>query len=343
MDMPGYTDYGKMYEMNPGAFFQAQEQLGLAQQFQQQKQLQAEQTTQGMGLDNMFKQDTYGDRVRAGTAAADTAGYEAVNAGVKSRINSATEGLQLDAAKKEQILKASKADLDQFELGAQQMSYSLDPKEREQGLQLLRMHKDFVKMRDEGGIRAEAATQAQKHAKELEGLRQSGQIKLENLRSSNRVAAKGAADKGIDDVYKAVQTGKVSPDKAAAAFGSAALQAQAAGDMEMYAQYANAAAQMERLAMTTKPDAAAGKPDIGQLGGIPVTPPRTPTFQAPATQGPVSGLLYPNGQPNPAAQGAPTAAVPNPKHIAFLKANPGRVAEFEAKFGPGSAKQYLGK
>jgi len=53
MDMPGYLDYGKMMEMNPMAYQQANDQLSLAKQFQAEKQKQAEATT----LEGMLKNE----------------------------------------------------------------------------------------------------------------------------------------------------------------------------------------------------------------------------------------------------------------------------------------------
>ncbi len=285
MDLPNYTDLGKIYEMNPGAFMEAQNQMGLARQFQDQKLLQEGHITRQKELANIFDEQNNPLRLQQRQLENEGLGLQNRGLGVDTRIKEATEGLQLNAAQAELVKKAKQSDLDAMEIQGQQWAYSQHPdprvreRERAQGEQLLRMHKDFIKLRDEQKFRAEESAKGRSHDFALEAQRAKNAQALVGAKA----AAKASSDKGVKDVFDAVQSGKVSPDKAAAAFGAAALQAEAQGDADQAATYRNAAAVMEQLATTTKPDMRAGKPDLGG-SGIATIPPRAPTFTpGPAT------------------------------------------------------------
>lgn len=308
MEMPGYTDYGKMYEMNPGAFFQAQEQLGLAQQFQKQKQAQAEQTTQGMGLDNMFKQDTYGDRVRKGTADADLAGYQANDAGVKSRINTATEGLQLNAEQKKLIQQASKSDLDMLEIEGQRMAYNPDPAIRAKGEKLISLHKDFIKMRAEQGFTAGENAKNRSHQSSMESQRQAGMAAREQARAKGKNNASAGTE-------------KMTMDQRISHYAAKAQEARAAGDEVLAADLYAEAQYLSSLKAFQRPDPLAGKIDTPAIAGLPAVPPRPP-------------VMPPTGTP----QGRPTAAPPKAVLADVQKMYPGVPAEklreaYKKKFG----------
>lgn len=279
MDMPSYDQYGKWFGDGPMSLHYGMQQMDLAKQFQDQKYLQEQEATKKASLQNLFDEQNNPLRIQNQEISNRKLGYEADDAGVKSRINAATEGLQLDAKQKEFIQKAKQSDLDMMEIEGQRMAYSPDPQVRSQGEQLLKMHKDFIKLREQGKIQSDQDAQRHKYALELEAQRARNAQALAQTRASAKTG-------GIKSVYDAVMSGKVAPDKAAAAFGAAALQAEVEGDMNAAAEYRNAAATMEKLATTTKPDAMVGKPDVGAMGGIPTTPPRQPTFtpqqQAPA-------------------------------------------------------------
>ncbi len=296
MDLPNYTDLGKIYEMNPGAFMEAQNQMGLARQFQDQKLLQERHTTRKQELANIFDEQNNPIRLQQGQLENEGLGLKNRGLGVDTRIKEATEGLQLDATQKALIQKAKQSDLDMMEIQGQQWAYSQHPdprvreRERAQGEQLLRMHKDFIKLRDTQKFTADEAAKQRSHAFALEAQR----AKNAQALVTSKAAAKASADSGVKNVFEAVQSGKVSPDKAAAAFGAAALQAEAQGDVEQASVYRNAAAQMEQLSITTKPDMRAGKADLAGAG-IATTPPRAPTF----TPGPA---------PVPKPAQAPTAS-----------------------------------
>lgn len=273
MELPQYDQYEKWFGGGPLATHYGMNQMDLAKQFQDQKLLQEGHTTRKQELANLFDEQNNPIRLQQGQLENEGLGLKNRGLGVDTRIKEATEGLQLDATQKGLIQKAKQSDLDMMEIQGQQWAYSPDPKLRAQGEQLLRMHKDFVKLRDEQKFRADEAAKGRSHDFALEDRRAANAKALVGVRA----AAKESSVKGVQDVYAAVQSGKVSPDKAAAAFGAAALQAEAQGDAEQAAVYRNAAAQMEQLSITTKPDMRAGKPDLGGAG-IATTPPRAPTF-----------------------------------------------------------------
>ena len=274
MDMPGYTDYGKMYEMNPGAFWQSQNQLGLAQQFQQSRQTQADLANQRAGLDNMFQMDTYQDRVRQGRSAADLAGYQASDAGVKNRINTATEGLQLDAAQKKIIMEASDSELKQMENLGQRWAYSLNPEEREAGTQMLKMHKDFIKLRETQAFSAGESAKQRAHQMALQKQAQDAMM------ARQQAIAKAKLDAKTD-------TDKMSMDQRISHYSALAQRARASGDFELANEYYNEAQYLTQLKAAQRPDTTAGKPDVGAITGLPTTTPRplpTPPIGQPPQQ-----------------------------------------------------------
>ena len=207
MELPNYLDYGKMYEMNPGAFWQAQKQVDLAQMFQDQNLQQERLATEKSGLDNLFQQQN--DPMKLEEQSLKNRGL-----GVDTRIKEGTEALRLDAEQKKFILSANQADLDGMEVEAQRMAYSPDPKIREQGTQLLKMHKDFIKLREQAAI---------DEAKQRRLFDQ--QERLQRMKAD--AAARTAAARGAN----VAKTSNLSADKQYAEYIRLAQEAQRSGDI----------------------------------------------------------------------------------------------------------------
>lgn len=262
MDLPNYLDYGKMYEMNPGAFWQAQNQMDLARQFQDQKLVQEREVSRQKQLANMFDEQNNPLRLEEKRISNEKLGYETSDAGVKSRINKATEGLQLDAAQKELVKKAKQSELDQLELLGQQMAYSTNPQERAQGEAMMRMHKDFMKIRAQGEESRTTAAQAQKHALALADRQAGHQRSLEQMRIDAGKYNRANSTK-IKNVADAIAAGKMNFEKAAVYFYNEANNAE---DPTEQARLMQVARTYEQMHLNSRMAGVQGKPDVSQMG-----------------------------------------------------------------------------
>jgi hypothetical protein len=279
MDMPGYLDYGKMYEMNPMAFMDAQGQLDLARQFQQGRLADQEAITKGRQLSNMFEEQSMPTKLQRGVLENEGLQLNNRQTGVKTRIAEKTEGLQLSAAEKELVNKATKADLDGIEFVGQRLAYSDDPQQRAQGEALLRRHKDYLKFFDEQKARREQEDQTQKNRIALEKLRQEGQDKRIQAQATLRANATRATD-------------KMSTDQRIGWYVQKAEEAYQAKDVEAYNYYQSQIQYLNSLLADRRPDPNAGKVDINATAGVPTIPPRpNPQPPQPGGPGPVSRAL----------------------------------------------------
>ncbi len=206
-------------------------------------------------------------------------GYTNRQKKLDTSMNEGLAPLKFNAEQQKYIQQAKQADLDGMEVEAQRMAYSTDPTQREQGLKMMQMHRDFVKLREQQKFTTSERVAGQQHDYGIQAQRTRDARALEDTRQANRIATKAQASAGIKSVYDSVASGKVSPANAAAAFGARALEAEAAGDMEQAQLFRQAASQFESLAVTVKPDSNAGKialdPNTGNLGQRPA---RAPTF-----------------------------------------------------------------
>lgn len=277
MDFLSMKDFDSMRKENPLTRWGDMQKSRQANEKFLMEQQQAQANLQSTNLANMFAEQNNPIRVQQAQAALESTGYANREAAVNAKNKEANAPFELDAKQKEFIRDAKKADLDSLEYFGQQLAYSPDPQKRAQGEEMLRQHKTFIQLRDTQKFQASQADKRYIEQKNLANLNHSNAVSLENIRSQNKVEQKKQSSNKIGSVFESVKSGKVSPDKAAAAFGAAYLQALQAGNIEEASQYQQAAQMMEQLATTVKPDTQVGKPDLGGMG-IQTTPPRPPTF-----------------------------------------------------------------
>ena len=259
MDLPTYQQYDNMFGQGPLSTMYQLKDRDLAQMFQDQKLQQERLATEKSGLDNLFQQQN--DPMKLEEQSLKNRGL-----GVDTRIKEGTEAVRLDAEQKKFILSANQADLDGMEVEAQRMAYSPDERIKEDGLRLLKMHKDFIKLREQAAI---------DEAKQRRLFDQ--QERLQRMKAD--AAAKAAAARGAN----VAKTSNLSADKQYAEYIRLAQEAQRSGDNESAAYYFDWAQRINQDLQNRRPDPLAGKPDLGATG-IPTTPPR-PAPTMPASRG----------------------------------------------------------
>jgi hypothetical protein len=204
--------------------------------------------------------------------------------GFKADREAATQGDAIAAARAKFVADASDADISMLENRAQKMAYSMDPNERAQGEQLIRMHKDIIRDREKQDAQLKRQIQLSRVNGE-EARKTQGQA----IEAGKYTRSGKGGGGGLADVDAAAQSGKLGFEKAATAYASAAQQAMQAGDQEEAARLFSIANQYNQMYIQGRQAGAAatqaGKLDMGANTGMPTVPLRpVQPFQAPGQQ-----------------------------------------------------------
>lgn len=143
MDMPGYLDYGKIMQMNPFAAYQANQQMDLAKQFQDQKYQQEQNTTNKGTLENIFSAQNNPNKVQQQILQNEGLGLSNENMGYKNRTDKlgaeraeANQQNILSADQRAAALKMSEDDMKAFDFHVGELLRNPDAAQRAEGAKL---------------------------------------------------------------------------------------------------------------------------------------------------------------------------------------------------------------
>jgi hypothetical protein len=143
MDMPGYLDYGKIMQMNPFAAYQANQQMDLAKQFQDQKYQQEQNTTNKGTLENIFSAQNNPNKVQGQILQNEGQGLLNESQGYKNRTDrlgaeraEANQQNVLSADQRAAALKMSEDDMKAFDFHVGELLRNPDPAQRAEGAKL---------------------------------------------------------------------------------------------------------------------------------------------------------------------------------------------------------------
>lgn len=260
VNLPSFGELGQMEFMAPMAFQQAQDQIGLANQFQQQNLAAGEQDLQTKVLANLFAEQANPMKLQGLGLQNEAQANENVLGGIKARQGAALEPQALAAKRQELLAKASEDELKKLMSQAEKDYMSDDPVVSKRAENKLLHTKAELTRRNAA---ADALERAQTQAEaRLQG------IKMAQEGQNSRTAATNATRESIAARKEAAIQAKAAGNPKTAE--AAAVKFQMESDMEEdpveKARLAQLSKQYGAYSMALKNAQAGTKPDMAQFG-----------------------------------------------------------------------------
>lgn len=296
MDFTNAQDLLTIYgNRNPVSNFIFDRQIADQEQNRQLKMADQSQITRTRELENLFNEQN--NPTRLSRSQADLQGVQLKNQNdtLDLEVKQKTQAGRIDAATRDQVLKASEADLKLMENLFQQMAYSPDPEQSKQGMAGLQMHRDFVKIREQGNENRKTATQAQQHAKDLESQRAGNARALSQMQIDagkySRAGSATTVNSALGKVRNALQAAEI--------LENAYYEALANNDMQQAEQYKQRAIAARQRAAEDAQNRSVGAPGpmFDPTNGGAFVPKPTPQASAP-----IAGTSQSTPKPQMSAQ-----------------------------------------
>jgi hypothetical protein len=260
VNLPSFSDLGQMEFMAPMAFQQAQNQIGLANQFQQQNLATGEQDLQAKTLANQFSQQANPMRLQG--LGLENEGKKNANtlSGIDARTAMALEPEAKAARRQALLTKASEDELKQLMSTAEKEYMSDDPVVSKRAENKLLHTKAELTRRNAAADaleRAQASAEARLQGIQLAQDAQTGRTQMTNASRESLAARKEAA-------LQAKAQG--NPKTAEAAAIKFQMEADMEDDPAEKARLAQLAKQYGAYSMALKNAQAGTKPDMAQFG-----------------------------------------------------------------------------
>ena len=313
-NMPSMTDLSTIYgSYSPELYMHGRQQVNQSNQM-------VEQGIENSRLANMFSVQQNPQLLEHQRLQNEGLGFDNTIKGVKSRFDVATEGFKLDDAKRAQALAAPEHEIKMMGVKAEQMMYDPDPAVQAKGRQLMEMSKAAVEARQKHQWEIDKQDLIRKSAERVGAGNNTATIRAAQIAADSRKAA------GAKSADPKVIAAKLGFEKGAAYY---AIQAEQTDDPDEKAKLLDMAGRFERANLAQKNAGAAGKLDIGDVTGMPTVQPNLQFGQPSATP--------------PANLAQKPVAAPPQGAVQMLRSNPSLASQFDAKYGPGASKQFLGQ
>ena len=314
-NMPSMTDLSTIYgSYSPELYMHGRQQVNQSNQM-------VEQGIEKSRLANMFSAQQNPQLLEHQRLQNEGLGFDNTSKGVKSRFDVATEGFKLDDAKRAQALAAPEHEIKMMGVKAEQMMYDPDPAVQAKGRQLMEMSKAAVEARQKHQREMDKQDLIRKSAERVGAGNNTATIRAAQIAADSRKAA------GAKSADPKVIAAKLGFEKGAAYY---AIQAEQTDDPEEKAKLLDMASRFERANLAQKNAGATGKLDMGGVTGMPTVQPNLQFGNPPSATPPANLAQKPVAAP---PQGA----------VQMLRSNPSLASQFDAKYGPGASKQFLGQ